>query len=74
MHSNFEFKILNYMLIIPIKEGENIDRALKKYKKKYERTGMLRELRSRQDFTKPSITRREEVKKAAYKEKMQREM
>lgn len=62
------------MLIIPIKEGENIDRALKKYKKKYERTGMLRELRSRQDFTKPSITRREEVKKAAYKEKMQREM
>ena len=62
------------MLIIPIKEGENIDRALKKYKKKYERTGMLRELRSRQDFTKPSVIRREEVKKAAYKEKMQREM
>lgn len=61
------------MLIIPIKEGENIDRALKKYKKKYEKTGMLRELRSRQDFTKPSVIRREEVKKAAYKEKMQRE-
>ena len=61
------------MLIIPIKEGENIDRALKKYKKKYERTGILRELRYRQDFTKPSIERREEVKKAAYKERMQRE-
>ncbi|MCH2236023.1 MAG: 30S ribosomal protein S21 [Crocinitomicaceae bacterium] len=62
------------MLIIPIKEGENIDRALKKYKKKYERTGILRELRSRQDFTKPSIIRREEIKKAAYREKMRREM
>ena len=74
MHSIFEIKNTQYMLIIPIKEGENIDRALKKYKKKYERTGILRELRSRQDFTKPSIIRREEIKKAAYREKMRREM
>lgn len=74
MHSIFEIKNTRYMLIIPIKEGENIDRALKKYKKKYERTGILRELRSRQDFTKPSIIRREEIKKAAYREKMRREM
>lgn len=73
MHSEIEIKNTRYMLIIPIKEGENIDRALKKYKKKYERTGILRELRDRQEFTKPSITRRQEVLKAAYKEKMQKE-
>ncbi|UTW60604.1 30S ribosomal protein S21 [bacterium SCSIO 12741] len=58
------------MLIIPVKEGENIDRAVKKYKKKFERTGVMRELRSRQKFTKPSIKRREEILKAIYKEQM----
>ena len=58
------------MLIIPVKEGENIDRAVKKYKKKFERTGVMRELRSRQKFTKPSVRRREEVLKAIYREKM----
>jgi small subunit ribosomal protein S21 len=61
------------MLVIPIKEVENIERALKKYKKKYERTGVLKELRRRQQFTKPSVERRQEIIKAAYKEKMQRE-
>lgn len=43
------------MLIIPIKEGENIDRALKRYKRKFDRTGTMRQLRSRQQFTKPSV-------------------
>ncbi|MBL7898566.1 MAG: 30S ribosomal protein S21, partial [Crocinitomicaceae bacterium] len=47
------------MLIIPIKEGENIERALKKYKKKYEKTGVLRQLRERQSFTKPSVVSRQ---------------
>jgi len=61
------------MLIVPVKEGENIERALKKFKKKYERTGTVKELRARQHFTKPSVERREEIKKAIYKEKMQRE-
>ena len=59
------------MLIIPLKEGENIERALKRYKKKFERTGVLRELRDRQQFTKPSIERRQEKLKAAYKQRMQ---
>lgn len=54
------------MLVIPVKEGENIERALKRYKKKFDRTGVVRELRRRQFFTKDSIKRREEVKKAAY--------
>ncbi|MGB0403746.1 MAG: 30S ribosomal protein S21 [Salibacteraceae bacterium] len=58
------------MLIIPVKDGENIDRAVKKYKKKFERTGTMRELRSRQKFSKPSIVRREEVLKAIYVQKL----
>ncbi|MDA9967821.1 30S ribosomal protein S21 [Salibacteraceae bacterium] len=58
------------MLIIPIKEGENIDRAVKKYKKKFERTGTMRELRDRQKFTKPSVRNREQLLKAIYKEQM----
>ena len=58
------------MLIIPIKEGENIDRAVKKYKKKFERTGAMRELRDRQKFTKPSVRNREQLLKAIYKEHM----
>ncbi|MDB4061125.1 30S ribosomal protein S21 [Vicingaceae bacterium] len=61
------------MLIVPVKEGENIERALKKFKKKFERTGTVRQLRARQQFDKPSIIRREQIKKAIYVEKMQRE-
>jgi small subunit ribosomal protein S21 len=59
------------MIIVPVKEGENIERALKKFKRKFEKTGIIKELRGRQEFTKPSITRREEVKKAIYIQKLQ---
>jgi small subunit ribosomal protein S21 len=59
------------MLIIPIKEGENIDRALKKYKKKFEKTNVMKELRKRKEFEKPSISRRQQVIRAAYKQRMQ---
>ncbi|MDC7996106.1 30S ribosomal protein S21 [Altibacter sp. HG106] len=54
------------MLIIPVKDGENIDRALKRFKRKFDRTGTMRQLRSRQQFTKPSVKRRKEVEKAKY--------
>lgn len=63
-------KILN-MIIVPLKEGENIERALKKFKRKFEKTGTMRELRSRQAFVKPSVKRREEVKKAIYIQNLQ---
>ncbi|HMG15887.1 MAG TPA: 30S ribosomal protein S21 [Saprospiraceae bacterium] len=56
------------MLIIEVKDSESIDKALKKYKKKYEKSGVLKELRKRKHFTKPSITRRAEVLKAEYKQ------
>jgi small subunit ribosomal protein S21 len=61
------------MIIVPLKEGENIERALKKFKRKYEKTGVIKELRSRQAFTKPSVNRREQMKKAVYIQKLQRE-
>jgi small subunit ribosomal protein S21 len=54
------------MIIVPVKEGENIDRALKKYKRKFEKTGVVRELRDRQKFTKPSVKKREQKLKAIY--------
>ena len=59
------------MLIITVKEGENIERAIKKYKKKFEKTKVMRELRARREFTKPSITNRQANIKAAYKQRMQ---
>ena len=59
------------MLIIPNKEGENNKRALKKYKKKFEKTNMMKQLRARKEFEKPSIARRQEVIRAAYKQRMQ---
>jgi len=59
------------MIIVPVKEGENIDRALKKFKRKFEKTGTLREIRERQKFTKPSVIQREQKKKAIYVQKMQ---
>jgi small subunit ribosomal protein S21 len=58
------------MLIIDSKDCENIDKALKKYKKKFEKSKTLLQLRDRQAFTKPSIRRRTEIKKAVYKQQM----
>ena len=56
------------MLIIDSKDCENIDKALKKYKKKFEKAKILLQLRDRQSFTKPSIRRRTQVLKAVYKQ------
>lgn len=61
------------MLIVPVKEGENIERALKKFKKKYDRTGVVKELRRRQQFTKPSVLKRQEKLKAIYVNKIRSE-
>lgn len=55
------------MIIVPIKENETIDKALKKFKKKFEKTGVVKQLRARQAFEKPSISRRTEIKKAIYR-------
>lgn len=57
------------MLKIEIREGENIERAIKRYRRKFKSTKVLDELRKRQHYTKKSKKRREEVKKAIYREK-----
>ncbi|MCF8459432.1 MAG: 30S ribosomal protein S21 [Flavobacteriales bacterium] len=54
------------MLIIPVKEGESIEKSLKKFKRKFEKTGAMRDLRNRKQYVKPSVERRKEMKKAAY--------
>ena len=59
------------MIIVPLKEGENIERALKKFKRKFEKTGVVKELRSRQAFTKPSVTKRKQKIHAVYVQKLQ---
>jgi small subunit ribosomal protein S21 len=56
------------MLIINIKENESIDKALKRFKKKFEKTGVLKELRARTSFEKPSVRRRSEIIRAAYRQ------
>mgnify|MGYP003345906642 CR=1 FL=1 len=61
------------MIIVPIKETESIDKALKKFKKKFEKTGIVKQLRSRQAFEKPSVARRTEVKKAVFRQSMTRQ-
>ena len=54
------------MIVVPVKEGENIERALKKFKRKYEKTGIVKELRARQAFQKPSVINRKKMMKAVY--------
>lgn len=58
------------MLHIKVKENESIEKALKRFKKKYERTGVLKDLRSRQAFQKKSVGRRFEILNAKYKQRM----
>ena len=58
------------MIIVPVKDGENIERALKKFKRKFEKTGVIKELRSRQQFNKPSVIKRLKMEKAIYVQKL----
>ncbi len=77
MYSNqiiYNFAVLKkclFMIVVPLKEGENIERALKKFKRKFEKTGVIKELRERQAFKKPSEARRQEVIKAKYIQQLQ---
>ena len=59
------------MIIIQVKEGENIERALKIFKRKFEKTGVVKELRARQQFDKPSVINRLKKERAVYVQKLQ---
>lgn len=61
------------MISVNVKENESIDRALKRFKKKFEKAGVIRELRSRTFFEKPSVVRRNEIIKAKYRQFRQNE-
>lgn len=58
------------MIIVPVKEGENIERALKKFKRKSEKTGVIKEVRSRKQFDKPSVVKRIKMQHAVYVNKL----
>ena len=58
------------MIIVPVKEGENIEKALKKFKRKFEKTGVIKELRNRQALEKPSVTNRKKMMRAIYIQKL----
>ena len=60
------------MIIVPVKEGENIEKCLKKFKRKFEKTGVVKELRSRQAFSKPSVVKRKQRLHAVYVEQLHR--
>ena len=60
------------MIVVPVKEGENIERALKKFKRKFEKTGAVKELRARQQFDKPSVKKRLAKERAIYVQKLRR--
>ena len=57
------------MLIIPVKEGESIDKAIKRFKRKFDKTGKLKSVRERQAFVKPSVKHRNKIIKASYIQK-----
>lgn len=59
------------MIVVPVKEGDNIERALKKFKRKFEKTGVVKELRRRQQFDKPSVVKRDKMMHAIYVQQMQ---
>lgn len=54
------------MITVNVKENESIDKALKRFKKKFEKAGVIKELRSRTFYEKPSVQRRDEIIKARY--------
>ncbi len=59
------------MIVIPVKEGDNIERALKRFKRKFNETGTTRALRARQAFLKPSVVKRKKMEKARYMKQLQ---
>ncbi|MBQ8737160.1 MAG: 30S ribosomal protein S21 [Bacteroidaceae bacterium] len=58
------------MIIVPVKEGENIEKALKKFKRKSEKTGVIKEVRARKQYDKPSVLKRIQMQHAVYVNKL----
>ena len=61
------------MIMVPVKEGENIEKALKKFKRKAEKTGVIKEVRTRKQYDKPSVVKRIKMQHAVYVNKLRQE-
>lgn len=59
------------MIVIEPQEGENLEKMLRRYKRKFDRLGIAREVRNRMHFVPKSVQRREQIKRAAYRQRMQ---
>ena len=59
------------MIVVPLKEGENIEKALKKFKRKFVKTGVVSVVRGRQAFIKPSVEKRKQNMRAVYVQQLQ---
>ena len=70
MFNNLKNQKQKNMIIVPVKDGENIERALKKFKRKFEKTGVVKELRRRQQYNKPSVLKRLKMEHAIYVQKL----
>lgn len=63
------------MIGVTVQEGESIDRALRRFKKKYERSGVLKEFKRRTFYTKPSIvSRMSRIKAVRRQQRISKEM
>lgn len=54
------------MIVVKVNEDDTIERAIKKYKRKFEKVGILKEIRARKEYVKPSVKRRQQLLKAKY--------
>jgi len=61
------------MIIVSVKDGENIERALKRFKRKFEKTRVMKEIRARKVYKKPSQVNREQISKAVYIQQLKRD-
>ena len=57
------------MIKVIIQDTESLDKALKRFKKKYEKAGILKEFRRRQFYIKPSVDKKMEKERAVRKAK-----
>jgi small subunit ribosomal protein S21 len=69
-NSTNKTKKVKFMIIVPVKEGENIERALKRFKRKSEKTGVIKEVRTRKQYEKPSVVKRVKMQHAIYVNKL----
>ena len=67
----YSIKPKKFMIIVQVKNEKSLEHALKIYKFKIYKTKQIQKLQERQEYKKPSVKRRAQIKKAQYKQKNQ---